>query len=120
MAKFCANLSLLFNEYDWPQRFEAAASAGFDAIEIQFPYHIARDELRRLLQHNKQRLALINMPAGNWEAGERGIACLPDREQEFKQGVEQAIDYALFCNCRRSTALPVSARQSYPKPMPYN
>ncbi len=105
MAKFCANLSLLFNETPWPERFQAAATAHFDAVEIQFPYHLVRDELVRLLQDSQQQLVLLNMPAGDWQAGERGIACLPDREHEFRTGIEQALDYAQACHCQQINCL---------------
>jgi hydroxypyruvate isomerase len=105
MAKFCANLSLLFNEVSWPARFQAAAAADFDAVEIQFPYHLAEDELVRLLHDNQQQLVLLNMPAGDWDAGERGIACLPDREQEFRSGIEQALDYAQATHCKQINCL---------------
>ncbi|MFT6916158.1 MAG: hydroxypyruvate isomerase [Motiliproteus sp.] len=105
MPRFCANLSLLFTELPWQERFQAAAAANFGAVEIQFPYHLAQDDLLRLLQESRQQLVLLNMPAGDWDAGERGIACLPDREQEFRQGIEQALDYALACNCQQINCL---------------
>ena len=105
MPKFCANLSLLFTEHEWPERFDAAAQAGFDAVEIQFPYHLEKQQLVDLLAKANQQLVLLNLPAGDWQAGERGIACLPGREQEFKQGVAQAIDYALATGCKQINCL---------------
>ena len=105
MTKFCANLSLLFTEHPWPERFQAAARAQFSAVEIQFPYLITANALTQLLRDNRQQLVLLNMPAGDWEQGERGIACLPDREQEFKQGVELALEYAMASNCPQINCL---------------
>ncbi|HEV3104664.1 MAG TPA: hydroxypyruvate isomerase [Trinickia sp.] len=94
MPKFAANLTMLFNEVPFLDRFEAAASAGFDAVEFLFPYPYPAAELAERLEANRLRLVLHNLPAGNWEAGERGIACLPDRVGEFKDGVGRAIEYA--------------------------
>ncbi|WP_116136350.1 hydroxypyruvate isomerase [Trinickia diaoshuihuensis] len=94
MPKFAANLTMLFNEVPFLERFEAAARAGFSAVEFLFPYPFAAAELAERLEANRLRLVLHNLPAGNWEAGERGIACLPDRVAEFRDGVGRAIDYA--------------------------
>ncbi|RDE24708.1 hydroxypyruvate isomerase [Motiliproteus coralliicola] len=105
MPKFCANLSLLFTEHPLEQRFQAAADAGFDAVEIQFPYSLSAAELQQQLHSAKQQLVLINLPAGDWQAGERGIACLPERDQEFRDGVEQALAYAIATGCRQINCL---------------
>lgn len=94
MPKFAANLTMLFNEVPFLDRFKAAADAGFSAVEFLFPYPYAKDELAERLHANRLRLVLHNLPAGNWEQGERGIACLPDRVGEFQEGVGRAIDYA--------------------------
>lgn len=94
MPKFAANLTMLFNEVPFLDRFEAAARAGFSAVEFLFPYPYGAAELADKLETNRLRLVLHNLPAGNWEAGERGIACLPDRVAEFRDGVGRAIDYA--------------------------
>ncbi|HEX7685235.1 MAG TPA: hydroxypyruvate isomerase [Trinickia sp.] len=94
MPKFAANLTMLFNEVPFLDRFEAAARAGFSAVEFLFPYPYSAAELADKLETNRLRLVLHNLPAGNWEAGERGIACLPDRVAEFRDGVGRAIDYA--------------------------
>ncbi|WP_323118802.1 2-oxo-tetronate isomerase [Burkholderia alba] len=94
MPKFAANLTMLFNEVPFLDRFKAAADAGFDAVEFLFPYPYAKEALAERLDANCLRLALHNLPAGNWEQGERGIACLPDRIGEFQDGVGRAIDYA--------------------------
>jgi len=94
MPKFSANLTMLFNEVPFLERFAAAADAGFSAVECLFPYPYQVAELAERLQQNRLKLVLHNLPAGNWEAGERGIACLPDRVGEFQEGVGRAIDYA--------------------------
>jgi hydroxypyruvate isomerase len=94
MPKFAANLAMLFNEVPFLDRFEAAARAGFSAVEFMFPYPYSAAELADRLETHHLRLVLHNLPAGNWEAGERGIACLPDRIAEFRDGVGRAIDYA--------------------------
>ncbi|CAN7556709.1 hydroxypyruvate isomerase [Duganella sp. LjRoot269] len=94
MTKLAANLTMLFTEVPFLERFEAAARAGFKAVEFLFPYPYSAGELAGLLKANKLELVLHNLPAGNWEAGERGIACHPDRVQEFRDGVWTAIAYA--------------------------
>jgi hydroxypyruvate isomerase len=94
MPKFAANLTMLFNEVPFLDRFAAAAEAGFDAVEFLFPYPYKAAELAERLNAHDLKLVLHNLPAGNWEAGERGIACLPDRKGEFKEGVGRAIEYA--------------------------
>ncbi|WP_321805524.1 hydroxypyruvate isomerase [Burkholderia sp. BCC1993] len=94
MPKFAANLTMLFNEVPFLDRFKAAADAGFDAVEFLFPYPYAKEELAERLETYRLRLVLHNLPAGNWDQGERGIACLPDRVGEFQEGVGRAIEYA--------------------------
>ncbi len=94
MPKFAANLTMLFNEVPFLERFAAAAQAGFTAVEFMFPYPYTAAELAERLAANRLRLVLHNLPAGNWDAGERGIACLPDRVSEFRDGVGRAIEYA--------------------------
>ncbi len=94
MPKFAANLTMLFNEVPFLDRFAAAASAGFDAVEFLFPYPYKAVELAQQLERHNLKLVLHNLPAGNWEAGERGIACLPARRAEFQEGVGRAIEYA--------------------------
>ncbi|RCW70080.1 hydroxypyruvate isomerase [Pseudorhodoferax soli] len=94
MPRFAANLSMLFTEVPFLDRFERAAHAGFQAVEFMFPYpYSAADILGRMQEHRLQ-LVLHNLPAGDWDAGERGIACIPGREREFRTGVGQAIEYA--------------------------
>jgi hydroxypyruvate isomerase len=94
MPKFSANLSMLFTELPFLDRFEAAARADFQAVEFLFPYAFPAQDLRQRLDDNGLQLVLHNLPAGNWEAGERGIACDPTRTGEFRTGIAQAIDYA--------------------------
>ena len=105
MPKFSANLSMLFTEVDFPARFARAARCGFEAVECMFPYDWHRDRLAAALDRHQLELVLHNLPAGDWLAGERGIACLPGREGEFQEGVGQAIDYATTLNCRRINCL---------------
>lgn len=94
MPKFAANLTMLFTEQPFLDRFEPAAKAGFKAVEFLFPYPFAAADIKRRLDDNGLKLVLHNLPAGDWDSGERGIACLPDREAEFKSGVGKAIEYA--------------------------
>jgi hydroxypyruvate isomerase len=92
MPKFAANLSMLFTEVPFLDRFGRAAAAGFDAVEFLFPYAFATAEIQARLKDTGLKLVLHNLPAGDWDAGERGIACLPDRVAEFKAGVARAIE----------------------------
>ncbi|MBB3231485.1 hydroxypyruvate isomerase [Halomonas stenophila] len=94
MAKFAANLSMLFTEVDFLDRFQAAAEAGFKGVEYLFPYDFEAAEIKRRLDDNGLTQVLFNLPAGDWGAGERGIACHPDRVEEFRAGVDRAIEYA--------------------------
>lgn len=101
MPRFSANLTMLFNEVPFPARFREAAQAGFSAVEYTFPYRYPKLLLADLLQENGLSQALFNLPAGDWEAGERGIACLPDRVTEFRVGVGEAIAYATALRCTK-------------------
>jgi hydroxypyruvate isomerase len=92
MPKFAANLSMLFTEHPFLDRFERAAKAGFTAVEFLFPYAFATADIQARLQAHGLKLVLHNLPAGDWEAGERGIACLPDRIDEFREGVARAVE----------------------------
>lgn len=94
MPRFAANLSMLFTEAPLPERFERAARAGFTAVELQFPYDTPAEQLQQALFRNKLTLMLHNLPAGDWAAGDRGIACHPDRVEEFRNGVDTALAYA--------------------------
>ena len=94
MPKFAANLSFMFPELPFLDRFEAAAAAGFQGVEFLFPYDHPAAEIADLLDRNNLTNVLFNMPAGDWSVGERGIAALPGRESEFQASVELAISYA--------------------------
>jgi hydroxypyruvate isomerase len=94
MPKFAANLTMLFTEEPFIDRFEAAARAGFKAVEFLFPYAHTAQQVRNAALEAGVQIVLHNLPAGDWDAGERGIACLPERVAEFRDGVAQAIDYA--------------------------
>jgi hydroxypyruvate isomerase len=105
MPRLAANLTMLFNEIDFLDRFAAAANAGFTGVEYLFPYAYDSRVLRERLAAHGLTQALHNLPAGNWSAGERGIACHPDRVAEFEAGVEQAIEYATALGCTRVNCL---------------
>ena len=94
MPQFAANLTMLFNEYPFMERFEKAATSGFQAMEFLFPYAYSVNDIRQQLDQNNLSLVLHNLPAGDWDAGDRGIACLPDRVEEFLASVTKAIEYA--------------------------
>ena len=94
MPRFAANLTMLFTELPFLDRFDAAARAGFQAVEFLFPYAFDANDIKARLDANGLQLVLHNLPAGDWDAGERGIACHPDRVEEFRAGVERAIAYA--------------------------
>jgi len=96
---------MLFGEVELPERFEAAAGAGFKAVEIQFPYGWSKSQLGEIAQHVGVEVVLINIPAGDPKKGERGIACLPSRIAEFRESVARAIDYALALGCRQMNCL---------------
>ncbi|QWE23753.1 hydroxypyruvate isomerase [Polynucleobacter sp. AP-Elch-400A-B2] len=94
MPKFAANLTMLFNEKSFLERFALAKIGGFKAVEFLFPYAFKASEIKSALDNNALKLVLHNLPAGDWDAGERGIACHPDRVAEFRSGVTKAIEYA--------------------------
>ena len=101
MPKFAANLTMLYNELGFLERFDTAAAAGFRGVEFLFPYAFAASEIRERLERNRLAAVLHNLPAGKWDAGERGIACHPDRVGEFQDGVGKAIEYAKALGVRR-------------------
>jgi hydroxypyruvate isomerase len=101
MPKFAANLTMLFNEVPFMDRFDAAAKAGFKAVEFLFPYAFDIDRIADRLGANDLQVVLHNLPAGNWDGGERGIACHPDRVGEFQDGVGKAIDAAKKLGARQ-------------------
>lgn len=101
MPKFAANLSMMFTERPFLERFGAAAAAGFPAVEFLFPYEHSPAEIAAELHRHGLTQALFNMPPGDWAAGERGLAALPERFEEVKAGVAKALDYAVATGCRR-------------------
>lgn len=94
MPKFAVNLSMLFTEAPFLERFALARAAGFDAVEVQFPYDYDVNDIKRSLDEEDLHLVLFNLPAGDFAGGERGLAALWDRRDEFRQGVDTAIEYA--------------------------
>ena len=105
MPKFAANLTMLFTEVPFLDRFERAANAGFEAVEFLFPYAYSVEDIRQRLDANGLHLVLHNLPAGDWDAGERGIACHPDRTSEFRDGVGKAIAYASVLGVKQVNCL---------------
>ena len=101
MLRFAANLSFMYGEYAFPDRFAAAAKDGFTAVEYLFPYEYPAQQLAAWLQSHGLVQALFNAPPGNWSAGERGLASLPGRETEFRAAMHTAFDYAQALHCRR-------------------
>lgn len=94
MPRFAANLSMLYPQHEFLDRFAAAAADGFEAVEFLFPYDYSANELKQRLSDNGLVQALFNAPPGDWAAGERGIATLPGREDEFRSGFDRALEYA--------------------------
>jgi hydroxypyruvate isomerase len=105
MPKFAANLSMMFNEVPFLERFAVAADSGFTGVEYLFPYEFQAEVLAEQLQKHNLENVLFNLPPGNWAAGERGITCLPGREEEFHAGLATAIDYATRLNTARVHAM---------------
>ena len=100
MPIFAANLSMMFTEHPFLDRFGAAAAAGFTAVEFLFPYAFPAEDIRARLEEHRLEQALFNMPPGNFDAGERGVACLAERVDEFREGVAKALAYADTLGCR--------------------
>jgi hydroxypyruvate isomerase len=111
MPKLAANLTMLYNEVDFLDRFEAAAKSGFKGVEYLFPYAYPKEQLAERLQQHGLVQVLHNLPAGDWAAGSRGIACLPDRIGEFQDGVGKAIEYATALGCKQVNCLAGIAPQ---------
>lgn len=105
MPRLDANISLLFNEWSFPERITRAAEAGFGGVECQFPYDWAPSELAQRLRDTGLEWVMFNLPAGDWSRGERGIACLPGRQPEFRRGLETALDYAAALDCHQLNCL---------------
>lgn len=94
MPRFAANLAMMFNEVEFLERFSSAANSGFKCVEILFPYDFSAMEIRKRLEDNDLQNVIINLPPGDWEAGERGLAALPEREQDFRDALDKSLDYA--------------------------
>jgi hydroxypyruvate isomerase len=105
MPRFAANLSYLFLENEFTQRFAAARAAGFAGVEFHFPYAHDPETLAQVARSAGVEVVLFNLPPGDWDAGERGIACHPDRVAEFLDGVGQAVEYAKVLGCKRLNCL---------------
>ena len=101
MPRFAANLSMMFTEWDFLDRFAAAADNGFGAVEFLFPYAHAPDLVARKLAGAQLTQALFNLPPGDWDAGERGLACRPGRSAEFRASVDTALSYAEATGVKR-------------------
>ena len=105
MPRFAANLSMMFNEASFLDRFKAASDAGFKAAEFLFPYEFSPETVESQSKAAGIEIVLFNMPPGNWGGGERGITCIPGREGEFREGVEKALAYALHLGTPRIHAM---------------
>jgi 2-dehydrotetronate isomerase len=120
MPRFAANLSMLYPELDFLERFEAAARDGFKGVEFLFPYAYEPRELAARLKANGLQQVLFNAPPGDWDRGERGLACLPGREAEFRAGFAKALAYAQALDCPRVHAmaglLPAGAEREALRP----
>ena len=115
MPRFAANLSMMFNELPFLDRFDAAAQAGFAAVEYLFPYEHPPEAIADRLKHNGLTQALFNLPPGNWAAGERGLAALPDRFDELCDGVATALTYAAATGVKRVHLMAGNADRNDPK-----
>jgi hydroxypyruvate isomerase len=105
MPRFAANLSMLYPELPFLERFGAAAADGFEAVEFLFPYEYDPDVIAAELRRHDLQQVLFNSPPGDWSRGERGLACLPGREDEFRSGIGDALRYAQVLNCPRIHAM---------------
>lgn len=116
MPKLAANLSLLFTEHPFLERFAAAARAGFSAVEYQFPYAFgSAAQVAEAARSAGVEVVLHNVPGGDFAKGDRGIACLPDRAGEFREGVERAVEYARAVGCTRLNCLAGVAPPDAPR-----
>jgi hydroxypyruvate isomerase len=106
LIRLAANLSMMFTEVPFLERFAAAAQAGFRGVEYLFPYDVPAEEIRERLERHGLSQVLFNFPAGDWARGERGIAALPERVDEFRSGVANALHYARATGCRKLHVMP--------------
>ncbi len=105
MPNFCANLSFLFSDAPFLERFDRAKRSGFRGVEFHFPYAFDKEALAGRAREAGVEVVLFNLPAGDWDKGERGIACIPARVSEFRDGVGRAIEYARALGCKRVNCL---------------
>src|SRR6202790_5050247 len=115
MPRFAANLTMMFNEVPFLDRFDAAAKAGFTAVEFLFPYAHPAEEIGTRLRANGLTQALFNLPPGNWDAGEKGFAALPERFADLQQSVQTALPYAQATGVKRLHLMAGIARRSDPQ-----
>src|SRR5258705_6169139 len=115
MPRFAANLSMMFNEVPFLDRFDAAAKAGFTAVEFLFPYDHPAEAVGERLHKNGLTQALFNLPPGNWDAGEKGFAALPARFDDLKRSLETALPYATATGVKRLHLMAGIANRSEPK-----
>ena len=114
MPRFAANLTMMFQEFGFMDRFAAAAAAGFDAVEYLFPYDFEMSQIARALQESQLTQALFNLPPGDWQAGERGLAALPGRKSDFRDSVATALRYAAATGVGRVHVMSGIARRDDP------
>jgi hydroxypyruvate isomerase len=114
MPKFAANLSMMFDEWEFLDRFAAAADAGFTAVEFLFPYAYEPEEIAKRVERHRLTPALFNLPPGDWAAGERGTASLPDRAEEFRSSVATALRYADATGVKRLHVMSGNADRRNP------
>jgi hydroxypyruvate isomerase len=105
MPRFCANLTMIYGEHDFLDRFAAAAEDGFKGVEYLFPYDFEKEQLKERLDRHGLVQVLHNLPAGDWAGGERGIGAVPGREGEFQDGVDRAVAYATALGCKQVNCL---------------
>jgi hydroxypyruvate isomerase len=117
MPRFAANLTMMYTEHAFPERFAAAARDGFKAVEFLFPYDYPALQLKALLAENGLALALFNAPPGNWSAGERGMASLPGREDEFRRSIDTALVYASALGNHKLHVMAGLIRPEQPRPV---
>jgi hydroxypyruvate isomerase len=115
MPRFACNVSMMFGEVEFLDRFAAAAAAGFRAVEFHEPYSYHKAQLAELLAKHRLEAVLFNLPMGDGEKGEAGIACLPDRKPEFRDGIARAIDFAQALGCRQLNCLAGIAPAGRPR-----
>jgi 2-dehydrotetronate isomerase len=115
MPRFAANLSMMFNEVPFLERFEAAAKAGFTAVEFLFPYDHPAEVVGERLHKNGLTQALFNLPPGNWNAGEKGFAALPDRFGDLQESLRTALPYAQATGVKRLHLMAGIADRGDPK-----